>query len=113
MALEPITREEIFMAKAGGQNVETPEPITRKEQFLAAIAGNSGSGGGGTNSDVVHIGAEAPTDNAALWVDTDEEGVNVVTTETPITTADNGKFLRVVDGKWAAVALENAEGASF
>lgn len=26
---------------------------------------------------------------------------------------DNGKFLRVVDGKWAAVALVNAEEESF
>ena len=30
-----------------------------------------------------------------------------------VTTSDNGKFLRVVNGAWAAVALENAEGGSF
>lgn len=29
------------------------------------------------------------------------------------TTDDNGKFLRVVDGVWAAVAVTNAEEASF
>lgn len=29
------------------------------------------------------------------------------------TTADNGKFLRVVDGVWAAVAVTNAEEESF
>lgn len=29
------------------------------------------------------------------------------------TTADNGKFLRVVDGGWAAVAVTNAEEESF
>ena len=31
----------------------------------------------------------------------------------PITEADNGKFLRVVNGSWAASAVENANGVSF
>ena len=31
----------------------------------------------------------------------------------PVTTADNGKFLRVVDGQWAAEAVTNAKGVSF
>lgn len=31
----------------------------------------------------------------------------------PVTTDDNGKFLRVVDGAWAAVAVDKAEEASF
>lgn len=30
-----------------------------------------------------------------------------------VTTADNGKFLRVVDGVWRAVRVESAEGSSF
>ena len=30
-----------------------------------------------------------------------------------VTTADNGKFLRVVNGKWAAVEIANANGVSF
>lgn len=40
--LTPITRKEIFLAKAGGQNVVTPTPITREEKFLQAII-DSGS----------------------------------------------------------------------
>lgn len=40
--MEPITRKEKFMAKAGGQNVKTPEPITREEKFLAQIRGGGG-----------------------------------------------------------------------
>lgn len=46
MALEPITREETYLAAAAGQSVETPEPITRKEMFLDAIAKSGGGGGG-------------------------------------------------------------------
>ena len=30
-----------------------------------------------------------------------------------VTTEDNGKFLRVVDGAWAAVAVDSASGVSF
>ena len=30
-----------------------------------------------------------------------------------VTTADNGKFLRVVNGVWAAAAIHNANGVSF
>ena len=30
-----------------------------------------------------------------------------------VTAADNGKFLRVVNGSWAAVSIENANGGSF
>jgi len=30
-----------------------------------------------------------------------------------VTAADNGKFLRVVNGAWAAATVDNANGASF
>lgn len=30
-----------------------------------------------------------------------------------VTTADNGKFLRVVNGVWAASAISNANGVNF
>ena len=30
-----------------------------------------------------------------------------------VTAADNGKFLRVVNGAWAAVEIANANGGSF
>ncbi len=30
-----------------------------------------------------------------------------------VTASDNGKFLRVVDGAWAATEIDNASGVSF
>lgn len=33
--------------------------------------------------------------------------------EVAVTTADNGKFLRVVNGVWAAATVDNANGVSF
>lgn len=42
-----------------------------------------------------------------MLTDSEEEVVPVVTS------ADNGKFLRVVNGVWAAASISSAEGASF
>lgn len=42
MVLTPITREEYYLAKLGGQDVATPEPVTRIETYLDIICGNSG-----------------------------------------------------------------------
>lgn len=41
--LTPITRKEMFLAKASGQNIETPTPITREEYFLSKIIGGGGT----------------------------------------------------------------------
>lgn len=45
MAIEPVTREERFLAAAGGQSVTSPTPITRKEQLLQGIIDAVKSGG--------------------------------------------------------------------
>lgn len=49
---------------------------------------------------------------------TSYDGSAVKTVEIPegvpsVTTADNGKFLRVVNGAWVAAAIDNANGGSF
>lgn len=46
------------------------------------------------------------TANGQEWKNAAKELPNV-------TTADNGKFLRVVSGAWAAVEIANANGGSF
>lgn len=40
MSLTPITRQEMYLAAAGGQDVSVPEPITRLEMYLAKLAGS-------------------------------------------------------------------------
>ncbi len=45
--LMPITRKEMFLAKAAGQDVQTPTPITREEMFLSKISQGGGGTGGG------------------------------------------------------------------
>lgn len=61
--LNPITREEMFLAKAAGQNVPALTPITRVELFLQNLIDHIksiGSGGGGTGG-----GGAQPDWNAA------------------------------------------------
>lgn len=45
--ISPITREEMFLAKLAGQDVATPEPYTRREMLLKAACDNAGGGSGG------------------------------------------------------------------
>lgn len=42
--LEPITRKEMFLAKAAGMDIKTPEPITREEMFISMISSGGGAG---------------------------------------------------------------------
>lgn len=44
-----------------------------------------------------------------ISIDRDEKGSDLPT----VTTTDNGKFLRVINGAWAAATVPNAETASF
>lgn len=53
-------------------------------------------------------------DDSGLVQSVDEDTGSVYSTMAPAVTAeDNGKFLRVTDGQWAAVAITNAEEVSF
>lgn len=59
--------------------------------------------------DCVVISDTEPVDSD-VWIDTSEDGGLALP---EVTTADNGKFLRVVDGEWAVASVASAEGASF
>lgn len=57
---------------------------------------------------------KAPGTASAGSEDAYARGDHVHPRELPnVTTADNGKFLRVVSGAWAAVRIANANGGSF
>lgn len=57
--MEPITRQEIFLANAAGESTQELKPITRLEHFLKNVAdhvksignGGGGTGGGGAQPD--------------------------------------------------------------
>jgi hypothetical protein len=59
-------------------------------------------------TDAMHAATKQYVDNKL------EENVELLGNSLPIVNeTDNGKFLRVVNGAWAAAALESAEGGSF
>lgn len=61
----------------------------------------------------IYYGATQPTgDTHPVWIDPDgdhDDGGLLPA----VTAADNGKFLRVVNGAWAAAAINDANGVSF
>ena len=48
--MKPITRKEMLMAKAAGQETPDITPVTREEYFLSQISGGGGGGGGGDST---------------------------------------------------------------
>lgn len=61
----------------------------------------------------IYYGTTQPTgDTHPVWIDPggdhDDGGLLPA-----VTAADNGKFLRVVNGTWAAAAINDANGVSF
>ena len=53
-------------------------------------------------------------DNGNWWIGDTDTGVSAVVQALPtVTQADNGKFLRVVDGAWSAAAVAQAEEVAF
>lgn len=86
---EPITRQEMYLAKMAGQSVDTPEPITRVEKLYEQIILNGGGGGGG----------DTPTQTKSL--DVVENGSYTVT-------PDSGYALSEVDVS-VAVPMPNVQ----
>ena len=81
--MNPITRKEMFLAAAGGQDVTTPTPVTREEVFLDAIAKGGGGGGGSSGGGVLVVKFTAGRDG---WTcdKTYAEIVSAITSGTPV-----------------------------
>lgn len=77
MSLEPITREEHFMARAAGNPGLDLEPITRTEYFLKDIADSGGGGGGSVTSVNGQTGA--------VVLDAEDVGASPAETVTTVT----------------------------
>ena len=84
------------------------------KDFVASVAGSGGSSGGSGGGDMATAtydadGAVAQAGGIKAYVSDVVDDLDVPA----VTTDDNGKFLRVVNGAWAAEALPNAEGGAF
>ena len=117
---EPITREEMYLAKIAGQNVDIPdEPISRVEMYLDAIAKQGGTGEGDmkksvydSDSAVSTAGGIKPFVNAQ----TGSLASRIGQAEAAITTLNENKaaktdIARVEDG--ATASAEITKGTEF
>lgn len=117
---KPENREELYLAKIAGENVEIPaEPMSREEQYLAYIAENGGGGGGTSNFNQLtnrpkynNADMTGSTNIPEVKTYTDFVGTDGTATGTaglvpaPATT-DAGKFLKA-DGTWATAGGDSA-----
>ena len=91
-SLKPITRKEMFLAKAAGQSVAVPEPKTREEFFLSRISGGGGAGGSAPVVRSLSV-TENGTYSAPYGVDGyNPVQVNVQSKVEPITITENGTY---------------------
>lgn len=98
-----------------GANGETGPAGPRGEKGADGSNGKDGKPGekGADGAPGIYYGTTPPTgDTHPVWIDPggdhDDGGLLPA-----VTAADNGKFLRVVNGAWAAAAINDANGVSF
>lgn len=76
--MKPITRKEMLMAKAAGQDVPDITPVTREEYFLSQISGGGGGGGGG-GSKVYELTQDPDTQTFTLHATYNEVNADLAT----------------------------------
>lgn len=98
-----------------GANGETGPAGPRGEKGADGSNGKDGAPGekGADGAPGIYYGTTQPTgDTHPVWInpdgDHDDGGLLPA-----VTAADTGKFLRVVNGAWAAAAINDANGVSF
>lgn len=98
-----------------GANGETGPAGPRGEKGADGSNGKDGKPGakGADGAPGIYYGTTQPTgDTHPVWIDPDgdhDDGGLLPA----VTAADNGKFLRVVSGAWAATEISSANGVSF
>ena len=84
--------------------------VIEKQNKITAAGILKGDGAGGVSA--ATPGTDYLTEAPVTSVN-GETGAVTVREVPAVTASDNGKFLRVVSGTWAAAAIDNANGGSF
>lgn len=111
-----ISAKTIYSASKAGKNVVLKDPINSSE--IPLVYSTSYDVGIATFSSVnqmssISQGIGSPY--VSTWEIRGEDTATLYRTPLPpaVSSSDNGKFLRVVDGQWAADSVANAKGVSF
>ena len=99
-------------AATPGTDYLTEAPVTSVNGKTGAVEIAKGDVGLGKVRNEAQYSAQNPPPYPVTSVNGQTGAVTV--REVPaVTASDNGKFLRVVSGAWAAAAIDNANGGSF
>ena len=119
VAVSTVTSTELGYLDGVTSNVQTQlnkklekAPVTSVNNKTGAVTLGKSDVGLGSVDNVKQYSASNPPPYPVKSVNGHTGAVTVREVPT-VTTSDNGKFLRVVSGAWAAVAIANANGGSF
>lgn len=115
VAVSAVTATELGYLDGVTSNIQTQ--LNNKQAKITASGLLKGNGSGGVTAAVA--GTDYLKTAPVTSVNSKTGAVKLVASDVSampavsVTTADNGKFLRVVNGAWAAATVENANGVSF
>ena len=119
VAVSTITSTELGYLDGVTSNVQTQlnkklesVPVTSVNSKTGAVTLGKSDVGLGSVDNVRQYSASNPPPYPVKSVNGHTGAVTIREVPT-VTTSDNGKFLRVVNGAWAAVEIANANGGSF
>ena len=119
VAVSAVTSTEIGYLDGVTSNVQTQlnkklesVPVTSVNGKTGAVTLGKSDVGLGSVDNVRQYSASNPPPYPVTSVNGHTGAITVHEVPT-VTTADNGKFLRVVSGAWAAAEIANANGGSF
>ena len=100
--------------QAGGipDYVANNAPVTSVNNKTGAVTLTKGDVGLSQVTNVTQYSAKNPPPYPVTSVN-GKTGAITIREVPDVTTSDNGKFLRVVNGAWAAVSISDANGVSF
>ena len=119
VAVSSVTSTELGYLDGVTSNIQTQlnkklesAPVTSVNGKTGAVTLGKSDVGLGNVDNVKQYSASNPPPYPVKSVN-GHTGAVTVHEVPPVTTSDNGKFLRVVNGAWAAVEIANANGGSF
>ena len=111
-AVDASGKPTAWTAAVAGTDYLKTAPVTSVNGKTGAVTLGKSDVGLGSVDNVRQYSASNPPPYPVTSVNGHTGSITVH--EVPsVTTADNGKFLRVVNGTWAAVEIANANGGSF
>lgn len=111
-AVDASGKPTAWVVAVAGKDYLKTAPVTSVNGKTGAVTLGKSDVGLGSVDNVKQYSATNPPPYPVTSVNGNTGAIELDVLPT-VTTTDNGKFLRVVNGAWAAAAIDNANGGSF